>query len=173
MKPLIDLDLYSSEQDQFRGIAYSPLQPNQHYGRMRISTFNFTVPTGNIDVSTYTNSKARIGLALLPKGARLIDIRFKFGAMGTSAKMHLGLFGADDSGYISADNSTLADDDDKLMSAVDVAAAGVGTWSVDVVTVTLAPLYELEKQCYLVATAYNADWTAAIVLMGHVGYVVD
>jgi len=80
-------------------------------------------------------------------GARILHGRCYFGDFGTSVTLDIGLFGTDGSGYISADNTTNADDEDWLGAAIDVAtAAGAADFAN---TAALHMGYVTEKEVYL------------------------
>ena len=160
--------MYSADYDgveiaQVRAVGHAPIKPNEMYGRMRSTRFTFNTGAG------VTDGEAIVA-AILPKGARVLRIFTAFEDMGGSAAVDVGLFGNDGSGYISADNSTTADDDDLFAAALDISSAGEAT-----IADTIAQNYgyELEKECALVLTAESDDWAADKDIIGHVEYVVD
>lgn len=158
-------DVYSVEQAAVspQVVGNAKLQPNQYEGRLRIARFTY-------DTDTDRTQNHHVGLAVLPKGARVIGGFVAFGAMGAGATMGIGLAGNDDSGYIDADNS-VSDVATHFLNALDVSAAGVTETLAR--TVALNYGYELEKECKLVMKMTGAQWAADKQVYGHVEYIVD
>lgn len=159
----ITADLYSIELTQVRAVGNAPIAPNEMHGRMRMARFTFNTVLGVTDGNN-------IAACIIPKGARILRIFLAWEAMGGTADLDVGLMGNDGSGYISADNSTTADDDDMFAAALDIDGAGE-----DTVAATIAENYgyETEKECLLVLTAEAGNWAADKDIIGHVEYVVD
>lgn len=168
---MLETDLYSAQQAQINAEGYSPLRPTEKYGRLRFSMFSFNTGSGGVDVSTFADNTARIGLLILPANSRLIKGVVDFGAMGSNADLDLGLYALDESTNIN-DTDTVASAYDNLLNGIDVSSAGRDTFA-DLESGDALALQYLEKQTMLVATALTADWAADKVLKGYVLYVVD
>jgi len=113
-----------------------------------------------------------IALAKLPEKARIIGDSIRFSAYGAGVTLDLGLAGADGSGYISADNSTTADDEDLFLDGIDVSSAGADTFA-RLYEGDANAQYQTEKEVVLIATNKVAVIPAAATLKGEVFYVVD
>lgn len=161
-KAATTINSYSNEQNGVQPPTYAPLKPNQQGGRVRIAFFT----------KTFASEAAGedVALAVIPKGARLIDGVFHFSAtLGGTATVSFGLMGKDLSGYITADNSTTADSVALLMAALASSSTAKQSF---LATPTLKYGYETEKECYLTMTTAAASMSTQ-VLTGHVTYVVD
>lgn len=152
------------------------LKPNELHGRVRVQYFEFNTTD---DIVTALAEDDVIILGKLPKGARILRGFAAFEAMGTDMIAKIGLKAVDGSGYLSEDNTTQADDakfftDSQSDDGIPVAAAGTDTFAD-----TLADHYgyELEKECYLIATLGDTGgtdpWAANKNFNGHIEYVVD
>ena len=161
----MDIDSYSTELTAIRAEGNGKLKPNEFQGRVRIARFSYIVPVGGEADDNH------IALCRLPNGARIMGGVFKTSDMGASSEaVDIGLRGLDGSGYISADDSTDADDDDKFLAAGAVDDISNLAFAH---TVALGYGYELEKDCHLVATVETDAWAAAGTVVGHVEYVLD
>lgn len=159
----ITIDLKSVEVTKQTGTDYQPLKPNELHGRVRIARFSYTTPA-SVGVTDGQN----IALCRLPKGARVIGAFMEFEAMGTGADLDLGLMAVDGTGVI--DEDATSDSETFFADGLDVAAAG--NLHTDEILATNYG-YELQKECYVVATADTANWDAEKDLVGHIEYVVD
>ena len=147
--------------------AHTPVKANEYRGRLRMSYFDYTVPTGDLAAAS------NLALCRIPQGARILAGKFVgeddlSAATGTTT---IGLSGVDDSGFIDAAGS-VADDVDLLMAATDTSTGAV----VDLAFAETAAHnfgYVTEKEVWLVATPTTAAYTAAKTLSGYVMYVVD
>ena len=90
-------------------------------------------------------------------------------ALGTGAQLDVGLAGADGNGFIDA-AGTIDDDDDLLGAAKAVATANRISFGE---LATEAPLTIVDKDCFLVLTAENANLAADKTITGFVEYVLD
>ena len=154
------LDAFDNELAQVQPPNYSPLKPNQMGGRVRICFFTYTFASQAAGFD--------LGLAVLPKGARLIDGVFQFSAtLGGTTTVSFGLMGKDGSGTI--DGSGTSDGVALLMAALASSSTAKQNF---LATAALDYGYETQKDLYLtLTTAAGAMGTQ--VLTGHVTYVVD
>lgn len=159
----MEADSYSVQGAKIVSLSHTMLSANEHHGRRRVCYFNYTVPTGNEADDNH------LFAAKLPEGARLLGGEICCDGAGTGAQVDVGLAGFDGSGYYDK-AGTLADDDDLLGAAIDIAAAGR-----DEFNNTIATNFGLvlDKPCWLVLTVENAVWTAAKIIRGSIEYVVD
>jgi hypothetical protein len=154
---------------------YAPIKPNQHYGRVRCSTFALTLASQVAGTS--------FAVAIIPKGARIISGSIiASGTLANSATLAVGLAGANGDGYI--DNALVAgvNTDRSAVTAgtpvsdgvaVLKAAAAQGATAVPfALTQALGYLYETAKDVYLTLTTGTGTVSTETVT-GHVFYVVD
>lgn len=154
------IDDYSDELTPHVAPLYEPLQPNESHGRVRQAFFTFTAGTeaAGLDVA----------LAIIPKGARILEGTVSVSATTGSATLAFGLAARDGSGYIDAADSV--SDGTALLKA---AAAITTTAKADLAaTQALYYGYETEKELYLTMTTAAAA-LASQVIKGHILYVVD
>lgn len=157
------VDSYTTQGAKIVSLSHEMLSTNEHHGRRRVCYFDYTVPTGGEADDNH------VFACKLPEGARLLGGEFLTDGLGTGAQVDIGLAGFDGSGYYDL-AGTLADDDDLLGAAIDVAAAGRDEFNN---TVALSFGLVLDKACWLVLTVENAAWSAGQVIRGAIEYVVD
>lgn len=152
---------------------YAPMKPNEHYGRIRVSTFRLVFASQAAATS--------FALAIIPKGARLIKGTLAASAtLANSATLAVGLAAYDGSGVIHPGTAGGYDTTNAAVTsdvsdgtALLKAAAAQGATQVDFcLTQALGYLYETQKQCYLTITTGTGAVTTE-VLTGHITYVVD
>jgi len=160
----ISIDLKGVEYTLATAVGHTPVAPNQMGGRVRMAYFTYTTPA-----TTGVTDGQNIGVAVIPKGARILGGKLECEAMGTTAAVDIGLKGNDNTGYIDADDS-VADDDDLFLAAGDISSAASLTFAD---TIARNYGYETEKEVVLVLTAETANWAAEKDLYGHIEYVVD
>lgn len=142
------------DSDQFANWNSIPqvlVDPTQHGGRVRVAYFSYTVPTGNIAISSI------VQLTKLPKGARILGGRVMTEAMssaGADASIQIGIVGT--------------------------AAKYLGTTSVDAIaeadfanTLALNFGEVLTVETTIIATVITEAWVAAKSLAGWVRYALD
>jgi len=156
-------DSYTTQGDKIASLSYEMLRPYDHHGRRRVVYFDYTVPTGGEADDNH------VFACKLPAGARILGGEFVTDGLGTGAQVDVGLAGFDGSGYIDA-AGTVADDDDLLGAALDVAAAGNDQFAK---TIAQNYGYLTEKPVWVVLTVENAAWDAAAQIAGSVEYVID
>ena len=139
------------------------IKANQHFGRVRMSTFTHT----NDGALTIADT---IDLVKLPRGVKVVGGAFDFGAMGTSATLDLGLKGTDGSGYMNAAETAADDPDYFTASTIDVSAAGQDTFA-ELAQGDQNALATIDKDCTLYATTAGAGWADTKVLKGIIFYV--
>jgi len=148
--------------------AHTPLNANEYRGRVRMSYFDFTVPTGDVAIA------ANVGLCKIPKGARILGGRFTCDidfsvATGT---LDIGIMGADLTGFIDAAGS-VADDVDFLAQDLDTSNAAATPDLAFADTITHNHGYVTEKEVIVTATPVTAAISATKTCTGHVLWVVD
>lgn len=142
--------------------TYAPMQTIQYEGRLRIATFTVTLASQGTGLYT---------LCQLPRGAKIIRFEHLHEvSLGASATISIGLAGKDNSGYISADNTTTAD-----APALFRAAATDTTTTVQVLgqTAALGWQYTTQKEVLVTATVAVAALPASGTWSGQILYVVD
>lgn len=151
---LNNFDGYSAHLALVNAIERTYQEPKATGGRVRCIAFNY-------ESSATTADGANIALAVLPEGAKILQIHYEHEAMGTTGALDLGLF-------------TLAGveiDDDVFVAADDISAAG----SNDLYPVASATVgsdfYEVTQPAVLTATVETALWAADKYLTGFVLYV--
>lgn len=129
--------------------------PSTNGGRVRTSTFAFNTGAG-------LTVNAKVALAVLPKGAKILSVRYGNEAMGTGATMDLGTHTREGVAL----SATL------LAATAAVATAGTNVvyppFSTDA-GVDIAPLPEQET--VLTAVVKGANWAADRDLKGYVLWV--
>lgn len=156
--------------------VYQPIKPNQHYGRVRVSTFSLLLAS--------QASGTSFAVAIIPKGARILSGgTIASAALANSATLAVGLAGADGTGFIDSNatsatvpttvlltttTSTVSDG----VALLKAAAAQSTTFIGFALTQALGYLYETAKDCYLTLTT-GTGTVATETVTGHVFYVVD
>lgn len=166
MATLYSQQLLQTEQAE----GHNPLSPNET-GKVRRLWFEFNT-TDDLNGVTLAEGDV-IELVRIPKGYRVHGGKVFFEAMGTDQQADIGLKGDDGSGYISADDSTTADDPDFFTTApLDVAAAGEAEFGV---LQEDNPGYATEKDVVLTATLIDSTssdpWAADKDFNGYVDIV--
>lgn len=127
------------------------LATNEHGGRVRISYFDYTVPTATVAVND------TIDLVTLPKGARILGGHAAWEAMST---------GAGAAGVTIGDGTTA----NKYLDTTSVDAAGSCTFAD---TIALNTGEVLTADTTLVAKGAGEAWAATKTFAGHVLWVLD
>jgi hypothetical protein len=156
-------DSYTTQGAKISGASFQMLEPKDHYGRRRVHFFDYTVPTGDEADGNH------VFACKLPPNARILGGEVVCDGCGTGAEVDVGLAAFDGSGYIDS-AGTVADDDDFLGAALDIAAAGRDTFAK---TIAQNYGYVTEKELWLVLTVENAGWDADSVIKGSIEIVVD
>jgi len=159
----ITFEDYSDQMDTVLAEGGGKLKPDEQHGRVRMTRFTFTVPTGD------TADGSNIAVAILPKGARILGGLIKGEALGNSSTVDIGLAGRDGNGYYD-DPAVNADSDEFFLAAGATNGAFNLTFAA---TIALGYGYLLTKECYLVITTETGAWDAGQDIVGHVEYVVD
>lgn len=155
----------SKQTKQWEAVGHGPLKANESRGRVRTSYFQFKASRDAVAAVIAQNDSVR--LCHIPAGARLLFGEVVHGAFGALTTLDLGLRGADLSGYLSEDGSTLADDPDGIATNLDVAAAG----KKDMFEETGFIGYETEKEVELMALFEGANPADDVELSGYIAYV--
>ncbi|MEO5375944.1 MAG: hypothetical protein H7840_17085 [Alphaproteobacteria bacterium] len=143
---------YKSDQETKRtATPQKMLGTNEHGGRVRVSYFNYTVPTATLAVNDTLN------LVTLPKGARILRGHVAWEAMST----------AGGTAQIQIGDGTTAN---KYLDTTSVDAAGSSAFAD---TIALSYGEELSAETTLVAKAVGEAWAATKKIAGHVLWVVD
>lgn len=130
-------------------------EPKSTGGRMRVATFCY-------ESAAATTDGDNIALAVLPKGAKILEIFYEHEAMGTTGALDLGLF----------TTAGVEIDDDLFVAADDISSAGTNTLYPTIGATTVgADFYETPSECVLTATVETANWAADKFLAGFVRYV--
>ena len=158
----ITIESYSTQANKSQSPDFDQLEPTEHYGRVRASYAEYTVPAG-----TEADGN-NVAMVRLPENARILEGYVISDDLG-SGKVDVGLSGLDGSGFIDAAN-TVADDDDFFGVNLDTTSAGTLEFAA---TAALNKGYKTEKECWLVFTVETAVWAAAAVVRALVYYVVD
>jgi hypothetical protein len=157
------IDNYSTELGQTAPGSpqlYAPVKPNQHRGKVRMSSFTRVYATEAAGDDT--------ALCIIPKGARILGGKAAVSATTGSATLSYGLMAKNGSGYLDAALS-VADN----VAYLKAAAAQTTTTPVDLAaTVALGMLYETEKELYVTVTTAAAAM-AGQTLSGYIMYVVE
>lgn len=126
---------------------HQQLKPNEAHGRKRVAYFDFTTPAGMLTADT-------LELNEVPIGARIVGGNVAFGALGASATIGIGYSGA------------------ATRYKAQTSAAAAGNFGI---AQTLAENYgdELAARQRLIMTFAGANPASAIVIKGHVDYIVD
>ncbi len=152
--------------------TYAPLKSNQHYGRVRCSSFHLTLAS--------QVSGTSFAVLLIPRGARLLSGLIAASAtLANSATLAVGIAAADGTGLIddgtaistanaAATGTALSD----LTTAFKAAAAQGATQVPFAITQALGYLYEFQKDCYITLTTGTGTVSTEVVT-GHALYVVD
>jgi len=159
---MISVDYKSTQVTNQDAVGWSALKPYERGGRLRIVSFDYTVPTGTIAIATV------VSMATLPPGVMLLGGKLDNTALGTGALADIGLRGHDGNGNIDdTSGATVADDADLLGNDIDMAAAGNDDFNH---TAALNFLYVTKKEVDLVFTVVGAVWAAAAVVKGYLMY---
>lgn len=154
------IDDYGDELTANRPPLYAPLKPNQQHGRERICFFTFTAGTESAGLD--------VALAVIPKGARILEGTISVSATTGSATIALGLMAKDGSGYIDA-AASVADGVALLLAAAAITTTAKVAFAA---TQALYYGYEAEKELYLTMTTAAAA-LASQTIKGHIRYVLD
>lgn len=154
------IDDYGDELTQNRPPLYAPLKPNEQHGRIRSCFFTFTSAT--------EGSGTDVALAVIPKGARILQGTISVSATTGSATIALGLMGKDGSGYIDSAN-TVSDGTALLLAAAAITTTAKVAFAA---TQALYYGYEAQKELYLTMTT-GAAALSSQVIKGHIEYVCD
>ena len=151
---------------------YAPLKPNQHRGKVRMSSFSLTLAS--------QVSGTSFAVAIIPKGARILGGTLAASAtLANSATLSVGLAAKDGTGLIDTGAEVQPDlgaatgtaESDQV--ACLKAAAAQGTAQVGfALTQALGYLYETAKEVYLTLTTGTGTVSTEVVT-GHVLYVVE
>jgi hypothetical protein len=151
---------------------YAPLKPNQHRGKVRMSSFTLVLAS--------QASGTSFAVAIIPKGARILGgILAASGTLANSATLAVGLAAKDGTGLI--DDGTAVQPDlgaatgtaESDQTACLKAAAAQGATQVPfAITQALGYLYETQKELYLTLTT-GTGTVATETVTGHVLYVVE
>lgn len=157
----ITIDTYSTQLTGVVAAEKNFLKQDELGGRIRCAYFQYVASGAQAALQV-------LGFTVLPKGARYLGGKiYSDGAVAT-ADLDVGLMAADGSGFIDEANS-VADDEDLLGDAIDIATAGVYELT-DTEPAALG--YKLEKECYVVGTLKTAGLADADVLAGVIFYAV-
>lgn len=154
--------------------TYGPVKANEHYGRVRVSTFRY--------VFAAQSAGHDVALCIIPKGARILGgILAASATLANSATLAVGLAAKDGSGELksasqgtaltTAGASSAAAESDAI-ACLKAAAVQGATQVPFAITQALGYLYETQKEVYLTATTGTGAVTTE-VLTGEVRYVVD
>ena len=156
---------------------YAPLKPNQHRGKVRMSSFSLTLAS--------QASGTSFAVITIPKGARILGgIIAASATLANSATLAVGLAGKDGTGYIDdalTGGPALKPDGTAVTVGTPVsdavaclkAAAAQGATQVPfAITQALGYLYETAKEVYLTLTTGTGTVSTETVT-GHVLYVVE
>lgn len=153
--------------------TYAPVKANEHYGRVRVSTFRY--------VFAAQASGHDVALCIIPKGARILGgILAASATLANSATLAVGLAGKDGTGNIkdagitalttAGASSSSAESD--AIACLKAAAVQGATQVPFAITQALGYLYETQKEVYLTMTTGTGAVTTEVVT-GEVRYVVD
>lgn len=146
-------------------IAKPPVKnaANADSGKVRIQYFEVTAD-GDIDADSV------IGLCLIPEGARVIGGAYQHSAFGTGRTLDIGLYGANNSGYIDSSNS-VADSSGFFVSGDDVSLSGQDTIA-DLAQGDSNANYLTSKECVVAAKVIGGTMPDTGTLKGVIKYVV-
>jgi len=156
----------SKQHQQWSAQGHAPLKPNEHYGRVRFSFFQFHAIRDAEGAVVAQNDD--VELLTIPAGARLIAGEVKSGSFGASVTLDIGLKGYDGTGFLDV-NGLVPDDPDAIATNVDISSAV----DFSLFEENAFWLYETEKELILTALFEGANPADNIELAGYVEYVVD
>jgi hypothetical protein len=151
------------------GVEYNADSLSQGYsynsGRVVAKYFTFTVAVASSN-DTYS-------VTTIPANCRVIGGTIGWTALGAGRTIDVGLAGADNSGYISVDGSTTADDPDLFADGIDGSSAGVDTFASQENGDANANYILNDKETYLtvMAPASATAWDIGEIFTGVVYYM--
>lgn len=138
--------------------SHNQIASSAHHGKLRVAAFSVTLAAQG--TGTYL-------LCRLPAGAKILRGEYQQSVtFGATATVAIGAVGSDNSGYLTADNSTTADSTSLFRAAATSTSTALTTFAD---TTALKAGYVLEKEWWVTVTVAAAalpasgTWTGAII----------